>query len=211
MIIIHNFIVFEGGDGSGTSTQLKLLRDRFARAGGKYPPLYATFEPSGGPIGELIRRSLKGEIILRPETLARLFAADRGEHLYGKEGVVGRCGRGELVVSDRYVLSSLVYQGIDCGEALPAELNRAFPAPELVLFFDLDPEAALKRLEGRPFKDSYERPDFQVKVLRRYRELLPRYQAEGVRVEYIDASRPPEEVAESIWRILEKMPILENI
>jgi dTMP kinase len=208
MVIIHNFAVFEGGDGSGTTTQIEFLRRRFTGPG--LPPLHTTCEPTDGPIGVLIRRILKGEITLRPETTARLFAADRNEHLYGSEGVAERCGRGELVVSDRYVPSSLVYQGIDCGEDLPASLNKAFPAPELLIFFDLDSETALKRIASRPERDIYERADFQTRVRSRYKALLPRYGDAGVRVACIDASLPPEEVAEQVWRAVRKMPIVER-
>jgi dTMP kinase len=208
MDILHNFMIFEGGDGSGTTTQLEFLRRRFTGSG--LPPLHTTCEPTSGPIGVLIRRILKGEVSVRPETTARLFAADRNEHLYGPGGVVERCGRGELVVSDRYVPSSLVYQGIDCGEDLPASLNGAFPAPELLIFFDLDSEAALKRIASRPEREIYERPDFQSQVRSRYKALLPRYEEAGVRVARIDASLPPGEVAEQVWREVLKMPILER-
>ncbi|MDR2019360.1 MAG: dTMP kinase [Treponema sp.] len=209
MLIIHNFAVFEGGDGSGTSTQLELLQQRFSRQENRsLPPLYATFEPTGGPIGGLIRRALREDLILDPKTTARLFAADRNEHVYGKEGIAVRCGRGELAVSDRYTPSSLVYQSLDCGGELPERLNRDFPGPELLLFFDVDPEIALKRLENRPARDRYEYLEFQVEVRRRYRKLLPRYAAGGVRVEYLDASLPPEEVAEAVWRELVKLPIM---
>jgi dTMP kinase len=208
MIIIHNFAVFEGGDGTGTTTQLALLGKRFAEPG--RPPLYATVEPTDGPIGVLIRQILKGEVTARPETTARLFAADRNEHLYGPEGIVERCGRGELVVSDRYVPSSLVYQGISCGEDLPTALNEAFPAPELLIFFDLDSETALRRIQARTGRDIYEYPDFQRKVRSRYKALLPRYEDAGVRVETIDASLPPEEVAEQVWRAVLKMPIMQR-
>jgi dTMP kinase len=211
MLIIHNFAVFEGGDGSGTSTQLELLQKRFSRRENRsLPPLYATFEPTGSSIGGLIRRALRNDPALDPGTTARLFAADRNEHLYGKEGIIARCGRGELAVSDRYTLSSLVYQGLDCGGELPERLNRDFPGPELLLFFDLDPEIALKRLENRPVRDAYEYLEFQIEVRRRYRSLLPRYEAEGVRVEYLDASLPPEEVAKAVWRELEKLPIMNG-
>ncbi|MDR1373862.1 MAG: dTMP kinase [Treponema sp.] len=211
MLIIHNFAVFEGGDGSGTSTQLDLLQKRFSRRENRsLPPFYATFEPTGGPVGELVRRALREDPVLDPKTTARLFAADRTEHLYGKDGVAARCGRGELVVSDRYTPSSLVYQGLDCGEDLPECLNRDFPGPELLLFFDIDPEIALKRLENRPVKDRYEYLEFQVEVRRRYHRILPRYEAEGVRVAYLDASLPPEEVAEAVWRELEKLPIMKG-
>jgi dTMP kinase len=208
MIIIHNFVVFEGNDGSGTSTQLDLLGERFTASG---PPLYRTFEPTGGPVGRVIRSALKKAPPLRPETMALLFTADRNEHLYGPEGIIERCARGELVVCDRYVPSSLVYQGIACGEKLPRNLNKDFPGPELLLFFDIDPETAQRRLEGRSSRDIYEDLEFQIRARRRYRELLPRYRDQGVRVEYIDASEAPETVAEAVWRSLKKMPILRGV
>jgi dTMP kinase len=205
---IHNFAVFEGGDGAGTTTQLELLRQRFAESG--FPPLHTTSEPTGGAIGALVRKVLKGEITLLPETTARLFAADRNEHLYGPGGIVEHCGRGELVVSDRYILSSLVYQGIACGDDLPASLNASFPIPELLIFFDLESETALKRIASRPGRDIYEYLDFQTRVRSRYKSLLPRYEKAGVRVEWIDASLPPEEVAEQVWRAVRNMPIVKG-
>ena len=210
-MILQNLIVFEGGDGSGTSTQIELLRRRFdSRREGGLPALFTTFEPTDGPIGRMLRQALRGTLPLRPETIARLFAADRNEHLYGNGGVRERCLGGDLVVSDRYVPSSLVYQGLDCGEELPALLNRDFPLPELLLFFDLDPEIALERLEKRSGRDLYERLDFQIRVRERYRALLPAYAARGARLEYLDASRPAEDLAEEVWRLLRKMPIFER-
>jgi dTMP kinase len=207
MKILSNFAVFEGLDGSGTTTQLRLLKDRFDREGRPLPPLYNTFEPTEGNIGKLVRMALGGEIPLLPSTIAMLFAADRNEHLYGPGGIAERCGRGELVVSDRYVLSSLVYQGITCGEEYPALLNRDFPAPETLLFFDIDSETAQKRMENRPVKEIYETPDFQRQVRERYLALLPVLEAGGVRVIAINAVMEREKVAEEVWRALEKMPI----
>jgi dTMP kinase len=211
MKILSNFAVFEGPDGSGTTTQLRLLKERFGREEGSLPPLYNTFEPTEGNIGRLVRLGLRGEITLLPSTIAMLFAADRNEHLYGPGGIAERCGRGELVVSDRYVLSSLVYQGITCGEEYPALLNRDFPAPETLLFFDIDPETAHKRMENRRVKEIYEYQDFQRRVRERYHTLLPVLEAEGVRVITIDASMGREKVAEETWRALEKMPIFTHI
>jgi dTMP kinase len=210
MIIIQNFIVLEGGDGSGTSTQLDLIRGRFNSSNTLLPLLYTTCEPTSGPIGILIRKALGGGLSLRGETLARLFAADRNEHLHGDEGIIDRARRGELVISDRYVLSSLVYQGITCGEELPGALNAGFPLPEVLLYFDLDPETALKRLENRSSRDIYEYMDFQAAVRDRYRALLPRYEEQGVKISRIDASKPREEVAEAVWRVLENMPIVKG-
>ncbi|MDR2900663.1 MAG: dTMP kinase, partial [Treponema sp.] len=140
MSIISNFIVFEGGDGTGTSTQCERIRRRVSNVS-----CFITFEPTDGPIGKIIRSALKKDLMLQPETLARLFAADRNEHLYQSDGIVERCNRGEIVVSDRYIPSSLVYQGIECGEELPAKLNKDFPLPELLFYFDIDPAIALER------------------------------------------------------------------
>jgi dTMP kinase len=210
MEILRNFVVFEGGDGSGTTTQLGILRERFRGRSEGAPPLpsfFDTFEPTEGPVGRIIRSGLRGEIALRSETVARLFAADRGEHLYGSGGITERCNRGELVVSDRYVPSSLVYQGITCGEALPALLNRDFPGPELILFFDIDPAIAQTRMENRREKEIYEHLEFQLKVRARYKAVLPRFAAENVRVETIDASLNPGEVAAQVWTALQTLPV----
>jgi dTMP kinase len=204
--IIRNFAVFEGCDGSGTTTQLSLLEKRFESRAGK-PVFRPAFEPTDGPVGRLIRSALKKETALQPLTLARLFAADRTEHLYAPGGIVERCGCGELLVSDRYTLSSLVYQGIECGDEIPRMLNASFPGPELLIFFDLDPEIAGQRLKNRPSLEIYEYLEFQQKVREKYLSLLPECGASGIRVEIIDASKTPEEVAEEVWRAIGKMPI----
>jgi dTMP kinase len=220
MSIIPNFVVFEGGDGSGTSTQMALLRRRFAGQAGlpgpaasgesrrELPVLHSAAEPTGGPVGALIRETLGGRLSLTPETLARLFSADRQEHLFGPGGIAERCARGELVVCDRYVPSSLVYQGITCGEELPLALNRDFPCPELLVYFDLDPDIAARRLESRPEREIFEYRDFQVAVRRRYLELLPRYALGGVRIVTLDASQSPEKVERDLWSALGELPIL---
>jgi dTMP kinase len=208
-MVLKNFVALEGGDGSGTSTQLALIRERLERRSWG-AAFHICFEPTDGVIGSLVRAALRHDVVLLPETVARLFAADRGEHLYSKDGIVDRCGRGELVVSDRYVPSSLVYQGLDCGECLPALLNEGYPHPELILYFDIDPRVACERFSDRPVKDIYERLDFQIKVRERYESILPAYAAVGSRLIRIDASRTVEEVSEEVWSALETMPILRG-
>ena len=208
MEILNNFAVFEGGDGSGTSTQLSMLKQKFSENRG--PAFFPTSEPTGGAIGQLIRSALKKCPVLRAETLARLFAADRNEHLFAPGGITERCQHGELVVCDRYIMSSLAYQGIECGENLPRSLNSAFPAPQLLLFFDIDPRTAMERLGGRPSLEIYEHLEFQKKVRERYHSLLGEYRDAGVWVETIDASLNIEKVAEDVWRAVSKMPIFEE-
>jgi dTMP kinase len=204
MMIIPHFAVFEGIDGSGTTTQLERLKAR----NGYSEVIHTTFEPTTGPVGKLIREALKSGDLL-PETLAHLFAADRYEHLHRPGGVLERCAQGSVVVSDRYIPSSLVYQGLECGPELPRKLNAAFPLPEVLIFFDIDPAVAEKRLKARKGLDIYEHLDFQIRVQAAYKALLPEYEAAGTRVALIDAAAPADEVEQMVWRELSNMPILK--
>jgi dTMP kinase len=193
--ILRRFIVLEGGDGAGTTTQLKLLGAALSKA---RIPHWLTSEPTDAPEGRLIRRVLSGDLCRDPGTLARLFAADRNEHLRGQGGILERLGRGETVVCDRYVLSSLAYQGVACGPELPAELNAAFPLPELLLYFDLPPAQSLGRLRHRERLEIFEELPFQEKVAAAYRSALDRYAASGMKILRLDASRSVEEVSREI-------------
>ncbi|MCL1954678.1 MAG: dTMP kinase [Spirochaetes bacterium] len=208
MEFIPNFAVFEGGDGSGTTTQISKLTERFKNI--KKPIFFPTFEPTDEKTGRLIRAILKKETTLEPETLCFLFAADRNEHLYGQDGILAHTKRNELVVSDRYALSSLVYQGIECGDELPQALNSRFPAPELTIFFDLNPEIAIKRIKDRSSHEIYEYLDFQAKVREKYIYLLKTYSEAGGKVEIIDASGHVQEVADQVWSIISQMPIFKH-
>ncbi|MFW5768677.1 MAG: dTMP kinase, partial [Spirochaetota bacterium] len=124
--ILPRFIVLEGLDGSGTTTQAGLLKEKFDAAG---LTGWITCEPSDGFIGKSIRKVLKKEVSLDPRSLALLFAADRNEHLYGEKGIVDRLTRVDYVVSDRYVFSSLAYQSGYSGFEYVARINAPFPLP----------------------------------------------------------------------------------
>ncbi|MDR2808553.1 MAG: dTMP kinase [Spirochaetaceae bacterium] len=204
---MSNFVVFEGGDGSGTTTQLSILRRRWATD----PPLWATAEPTNGPIGRLIRQVLRKADHICPQTMAHLFAADRAEHLFAARGIVERCRQGTVVVCDRYVPSSLAYQGIECSTELIERLNADFPLPELLVFFDIEPDCALKRIKGRPVQELYEEAAIQEKVCNRYRELLPVYRGLGSTVEVIDAHGSQDEIAEALWAVMQKLPIMGKV
>ena len=193
--ILKRFIVLEGGDGAGTTTQLKLLGEALSR---ESVPHWITAEPTEAPEGLLIRRILSGELRRAPGTLARLFAADRNEHLRGAGGILERLGRGETVISDRYSLSSLAYQGVSCGRELPAELNAAFPLPELLLYFDIAPETSLGRIRSRERLEIFEELPFQERVREAYRAELSRLPPSGMRVLTIDASLGVEEISRAI-------------
>lgn len=202
--IIRNFVVFEGGDGSGTTTQLSILKEKLKNT--QKFKFFPTFEPTDSQIGRLIRAALKKETTVTPQTLCHLFAADRNEHIYGENGILSHATAGELVVCDRYVVSSLVYQGIECGDELPQRLNSHFPIPGVTIFLDIKPGAALERMKNRQSLEIYERLDFQEKVYKKYISTLEIY-GKTARVEIIDGSKSITEVADRIWGIIAKMPI----
>jgi dTMP kinase len=200
--ILERFVVFEGIDGTGTTTQLARLQKRLAAAA---CPHTVSCEPTNGPIGTLIRESLAGTVPLHPHTVARLFAADRGEHLYGNGGIVASISAGLLAISDRYLFSSLAYQGLTCGQALPSALNAGFPLPRLLLFFDLDPIAAMDRMAGRSKLDIYENLEFQQQVAAAYRQAIGNFEATGMQIVRIDAALQPEAVEQAVWQAIQPL------
>ena len=142
-MILKNFIVFEGIDGAGTSTQIKKLIERDTT---RFVP---TAEPTSNETGKFLRRMLGGEFTVDEKTNAYLFAADRCEHIFGKGGVQELCESGKIVVSDRYFFSSMAYQSVSCGEELPKLLNSPFPLPEYLFYFVINPEISLGRVTAR--------------------------------------------------------------
>ncbi|HEY9054357.1 MAG TPA: dTMP kinase [Rectinemataceae bacterium] len=193
------FIVFEGIDGSGTTSQLERLSSLMRRAGMQAK---STAEPTDRPEGILIRRILKGEIEADPGTVAYLFAADRWEHVYGRGGVLEVAGSGTWVLCDRYILSSLAYQGTTCGPELPALLNSPFPPPGLTIYFRIDPDQSMERVARRKCLDIYEKLHMQKLFSRAYDTVVERKLAEGWRIETIDAGLGIDEVTQIAARIV---------
>ncbi|MCB9535913.1 MAG: dTMP kinase [Myxococcales bacterium] len=164
------FIVFEGLDGAGTTTQARLLCRWLRRQGRTVLP---TAEPSDGPVGRLLRQALARRVAgregerLNPQTIAALFAADRADHVAHE--IEPALARGEDVVCDRYAGSSLAYQGAECEPAWVAELNRPMPAPDLVLYVRVPVEIAAHRRAGRGGEpEIYEVDAFQRRVAAGY-------------------------------------------
>lgn len=194
-----NFVVFEGLDGCGTTTQSSRFASIFSKA--KLPYLI-TAEPTKMPVGMLIRQVLSGEIHAEPETLAYLFAADRNEHLYGQNGILEACTKGQLVLCDRYVLSSLAYQGSVCKNNLPARLNADFPPPELTVFFRIRPEKAMQRVAGRSHLEIFEKLAFQERIARMYDDALRQAIDAGWQIVEIDAEQNIDSVTDQIVKAL---------
>lgn len=164
------FIVFEGLDGAGTTTQAQRLVESLRAAG---LPAHFTREPSDGPIGTLLRQALTRRLTLpdgrrlTPETLALLFAADRVDHLAAE--IEAHQARGTWVVCDRYVLSSIAYQGQELDPAFVVAINAKAPPPDLTLFVRVTPEtAALRRHARASAEELYEATETQKRVAAGY-------------------------------------------
>lgn len=188
------FLVFEGIDGSGTSTQSALLQQALQTRGIKCA---TTCEPSDGPIGNLIRQIFKGRIKVshgenphRPggdlfdEQMAYLFAADRHDHLYNEiDGVHQLLERGATVICTRYFFSSIAYHCTSESDFnFVYEINKNFPNPDLIIYLDNPTEESLKRIETRKFKDSYENKDKLNQAKNNYRRAIESYAGQVIQV-----------------------------
>lgn len=192
------FVVFEGLDGSGTSTQANLLINSL-RSKGFNPHL--TSEPSSGPIGTFIRQAFKGRINLSKglnpitrkdlfdEQMSYLFIADRHDHLYNDvDGVVKLTSEGRIVVSTRYFFSSLAYHSHSPEEmSRIKELNKSFPNPDLVVYFKGDVDVSMSRMANRAFKDEYENKEKLKLVYNNYEHIFSNYGGELLCINALDS------------------------
>lgn len=188
------FIVFEGIDGSGKSTHIRLLSRSLRKQG--YDVLW-TSEPSRGRIGRFIREYVeRRKSRLPPEVEALLFAADRFEHI--RRTVEPSLEKGRIVISDRYVHSSLAYQGAE-GVSLKwiRDLNRFAPKPDLVILLDVSPETGLGRMR-RNRRTVFEVYSYQQRV----RALYLQFSSQGEMIT-VEAKRSVEEVQRDIAIILQ--------
>jgi len=197
--VLKNFIVFEGLDGAGTTTQMQLLAEACDQSD---RPCKATFEPTDKPLGRLVRSILKKQIVTTPLALALLYAADREDHLHNPiYGLVQDLEAGKVVISDRYLYSSLAYQSVDCDFEKIAQLND-FPAPQYVFFLDTPIDECIRRISGRGNDvELFEHKEFLQKVKENYERIFAELE-EGVTLVRIDGLLPKEEIARQIREIL---------
>jgi dTMP kinase len=193
------FIVFEGIDGSGKSTQIQLLAAFVKGLGRK---VYTTFEPTDGPVGLLIRKMLSGKLSCDQRTIASLFAADRTDHLLDKTcGIRRKVDQGEVVLSDRYYFSSYAYHARDVdmdwiihSNSINADILR----PDLTVFIDVDPDVCLRRIEkNRSQLEIYEKIDILKQVRTNYFKAFEKLRHEE-HIVVIDGNGPVEAVQERI-------------
>jgi dTMP kinase len=189
-------IAFEGVEGSGKSTQLELLRQALD---GRGREVVVTREPGGTPAGERVRALLLDpEVELHPRAEALLFAAARAELV---EAVIRPAlERGAVVLCDRYLDSSLAYQGGARGLGLGpvTDVNRFATGgllPDLVVLLDLDPASGLRRQAGKPDRIEGQDLDFHRRVRQAFRDLAA---ADPGRFAVVDAAAPVPEVADAV-------------
>jgi dTMP kinase len=197
--VLHNFIVFEGLDGAGTTTQMRFLAEACDQ---KDKSCRATFEPTDKPIGRLVRSVLQKQIVTTPLALAMLYAADREDHLYNPvNGIVNDLNEGKLVICDRYFYSSLAYQGVECDYEKIASIND-FPAPQYLFFIDTPVEECLRRITGRGLTEElFEKREFLEKVKENYERIFANLSKDVILVR-IDGLLTKEEIASQIQKVL---------
>jgi dTMP kinase len=198
------FIALEGIDGSGKSSQVKLLAEKLEKAGHK---VYATFEPTDGTIGTMVRNILKGTIIADNRTIAALFLADRLDHLLNEtNGVVKKLSEGYTVITDRYYFSSYAYHGthMDMGWVIDSnKMCAQILRPDINIFIDVPPEVCMKRIqENRKTTELYETLDNLNKVRGKYLEAFELLRNEE-KIVVIDGNRTIEAISTDVLAQIE--------
>ncbi len=207
-----SFVVLEGVDGSGTTTQVELLAESLRARGNR---VHVTREPTTGPVGRFLRTALEKKLVdetgqaLRLDwaAMALLFAADRVDHL--KREVEPKLAEGYVVLSDRFDLSSLLYQSLTSplgAEALPwlKNINAQVRRPDLTLVLDLPAEMAAQRRAlrgGEP--ELYEQSELQSRLVEGYRA-APTLLAQD-RIHVLRATGSIAEVASQVLNKIEEI------
>jgi dTMP kinase len=205
------FVVLEGIDGSGTTTQVARLADRLRSQG---VLVRATREPSDGPVGVLVRQVLTGRLIIPGgrapgwATMALLFAADRMDHVESE--IEPFIAQGGVVLSDRYDASSLAYQSVSSGAAAKEavqwirSLNRYVRRPDLTIVLDIAPEVAAERCKQRgDVAQLYDQSEVQRALAEFYRDLAKHMPND--RVVLVDASGSVDDVHARVWKVFERV------
>ena len=198
---IKNFIVLEGLDGCGTTTQTSLLAEKLQKAGRQ---AISTKEPTDGSIGRFIRTVLQKKESVDPFTLALLFSADRNEHIYGKDGIINQTESGKIVLCDRYLFSSLAYQSLFMDYDTVAGLNQYYPLPEYLFYIDLSPEECQKRMATRGEEaELFEHLELQRKIEANYKKSLAFLADSQMNTFIIDGRASIQEINSQICKVLE--------
>lgn len=195
-----NIIAIEGIDGSGKTTQAKLLQQRLIK---ENINCILTREPSSGQIGLFIRKVLSGECDVDERAMALLFAADRLDHLFNSRSDINQGSLGNnLLIIDRYYLSSFAYQSSALGEEFIIAANTVaikFFKPLCHIFMDINLDTAMERISARGQKtDVYENRAYLEKVRKSYFETFERFSGKE-NIIIVDANREVSQISAEIW------------
>lgn len=199
------FIVFEGIDGSGKTTQAKMLAELLRSRGRE---VYLTAEPTSLPTGRALREALGGRVSKSECQMAVMFVDDRIAHnIHPTEGIRALTERGVDVICDRYYYSSLAYQGQATDYAWVKKMNMDCPEiskPDLCIYVDLLPEQSLERIsKGRDSVEIYENAQTLTKVREQFLSVIDDLK-DTDRICVIDGYRTPEQVFEDVVLALDK-------
>lgn len=197
------FIVFEGIDGSGKSTQIELLSKKLSENNIK---CCKTCEPTDFSTGSLLRKILTGSETTDSRAVACLFAADRIEHVVNpNNGLLNKLNQGTTVICDRYYFSSYAYHGVDTDMDWVIDINsvsRGLLRPDATIFMDISAKTAMNRIMcGRDHTELYEKEDRLALVRDKYFEAFDKFKNEE-KIFIIDADKSPEVIAKEIWNIV---------
>jgi len=191
---VGKFIVFEGLDGSGQTTQAGLLKDFLVQKRWK---VHLTKEPTGNLIGGLIKGQLKGEWRSSAECLQLLFAADRAHHL--EKEIIPLLRKGVTVICDRYFFSSIAYGSLEIKDRdWLFDINRQFLLPDLTFILKVSPKICLARIRKSRFETTiFEKEALLAQVLKNYEKLAKLFE----NVYLINSQRPIPKVFEEVKKI----------
>jgi dTMP kinase len=186
------FIVFEGIDGSGLTTQSHLLEEYLTEAGKK---VFLTKEPTTDIIGKIIRNILKGSHETGQEALALLFAADRSMHMKDIEKHL----RDSVVICDRYYFSNFAYQMLQVDLAYLMEINAPFLRPDLTIFLDVPPAVCKKRIdENRNHVEIFEHQETLKRIRENYLKIIELFTEKGFAIVTVNGDREIENVHKGV-------------
>jgi dTMP kinase len=204
------FIVIEGTDGSGVSTQAERLERKLREEGRE---VYLTKEPTDGPAGAMIRLALAKRLVhprdvgglqsFEPYTLALLFAADRMDHLH--IDIVPKLNIGVTVISDRYYLSSYAFQGLDVDVEWLQKINSHCLRPDLTIFLNVDSVICYKRIQRRRWHiELFEEQAKLEEVRQNYLKVIQHLMWQGENIIIIDGNQAVNVIHQQIFREVEK-------
>ena len=200
------FIVFEGIDGAGKSTQVELLRQKLTQMGRS---VALTAEPTSLESGKAIRRALSGEVKKSECEMASMFVLDRIAHNLCDGGIAQTLESGKDIIGDRYYYSTLAYQGQTTDYAWVKSMNVDCPAitrPDLCIYLDLLPEQSLARIQKRgEALEIYENVERLTAVRHAFLSVIDDLRRDGERIVVIDAYRTPEEISEDIFKSVKEI------